>query len=61
MFCFKASFTEKRSKAPIGPKEPPRPLQQLEGGVWIATKLIVAQITQYNINTPFWQLGYSIL
>ena len=45
VFCFKASFTEKRPQAPIGPKEPPRPLQQLEGGVWIATKFIVAQIT----------------
>ena len=36
VFCFKVNFTEKRPKAPIGPKESPRPLQQLEGGVWIA-------------------------
>ena len=53
VFCYKASSTEKGPEAPMGPKEPPRPLQQLEGGVWIATKFIVAQITQYQINTPF--------
>ena len=53
VFCFKVSSTKKGPKAPMGPKEPPRPLQQLEGGVSIAIKLIVAQITQYHINTPF--------